>query len=95
MDREGRDIAREFNRLGIAAFVLKYRLPDDRIMPDKSIGPLQDAQRAIQMVREKAADWNIDPHKIGIMGFSAGGHLASTAGTHFDSAVIDNKAGTV
>ena len=51
MNREGSDIAREFNKLGIAAFVLKYRLPDDRIMDDKSIGPLQDAQRAIQIVQ--------------------------------------------
>ena len=92
--REGRDIAREFNKLGVAAFVLKYRLPDDRIMPDKSIGPLQDAQRAIQLVREHAGEWNIDPQKIGIMGFSAGGHLASTAGTHFENSLIDNKKGT-
>jgi len=70
--REGRDIAREFNKLGIAAFVLKYRLPDDRIMQDKTIGPLQDAQKAMQLIRERASEWNIDPHKIGIMGFSAG-----------------------
>ena len=92
--REGRDIAREFNRRGVAAFVLKYRLPDDRIMPDKSIGPLQDAQRAVQIVRERAGEWNVDPHRIGIMGFSAGGHLASTAGTHFENALIENKNGT-
>jgi acetyl esterase/lipase len=91
MTREGCDIARAFNRLGIAAFVLKYRLPDDRIMPDKSIGPLQDAQRAIQLIRERADEWKIDQHKIGIMGFSAGGHLASTAGTHFEDALTDNK----
>ena len=94
IEREGRDIAREFNKLGVAAFVLKYRLPDDRIMPDKSIGPLQDAQRAVAVVREHAGEWNIDPHKIGIMGFSAGGHLASTAGTHFENALIENKNGT-
>jgi len=92
--REGRDIAREFNKLGVAAFVLKYRIPDERIMPDKSIGPLQDAQRAIQIVRQRATEWNIDPGKIGIMGFSAGGHLASTAGTHFTKALIDNPKGT-
>ena len=94
MTREGCDIARAFNKLGVAAFVLKYRLPDDKTMPDKSIGPLQDAQRAIQLIREKADKWNIDKHKIGIMGFSAGGHLASTAGTHFETALIDNKKGT-
>jgi acetyl esterase/lipase len=87
---EGSDVARVFNDWGITAFVLKYRLPDDTIMVDKSTGPLQDAQRAIQMVRENAAKWNIDPAKIGIMGFSAGGHLASTASTHFNKAVIDN-----
>ncbi len=92
--REGREVAREFNKRGVAAFVLKYRLPDDRIMPDKSIGPLQDAQRAIQIVRQRSAEWNIDPSRIGIMGFSAGGHLASTAGTHFDKAYIDNPKGT-
>jgi acetyl esterase/lipase len=87
---EGSDIAKVFNEWGIVAFVLKYRLPDDAIMMDKTIGPLQDAQRAIQMVRENAAQWNVDPDKIGIMGFSAGGHLASTASTHFNNGVIDN-----
>lgn len=92
--REGRDIAKAFNKSGVAAFVLKYRLPSDKIMKDKSIGPLQDAQRAIQIVREHAAEWHINPGKIGIMGFSAGGHLAATAGTHFDNALIENKKGT-
>jgi acetyl esterase/lipase len=80
---EGTDVARMLNDLGIAAFVLKYRLPN---------GPLQDAQRAIQLVRERAGDWGINPARVGIMGFSAGGHLASTAGTHFNQAVIDNPA---
>jgi len=88
---EGSDVAKVFNEWGIVAFVLKYRLPDDAIMIDKTIGPLQDAQRAIQMVRQNATQWNIDPDKIGIMGFSAGGHLASTASTHFNRAVIDNS----
>jgi len=87
---EGVDVAKVFNDWGITAFVLKYRLPDDTIMIDRSIGPLQDAQRAIQIVRENAAKWNIDPDKIGIMGFSAGGHLASTASTHFNKPVIEN-----
>ena len=91
MLREGHRIAKAFNDLGVAAFVLKYRLPDDNIMTDKSIGPLQDAQKAIMTVRERAGEWNIDPFKIGIMGFSAGGHLASTAGTHFDISFIENK----
>lgn len=88
--REGTDVARAFNKLGIAAFVVKYRLPDDRIMRDKSAGPLQDVQQAIRAVRENARKWNIDAGKIGIMGFSAGGHLAATAGTHFNTAVADN-----
>ena len=91
--REGTEIAKAFNELGIAAFVLKYRLPSDRTMKDKSIGPLQDAQQAIKTVRQKAQEWNIDPGKIGIMGFSAGGHLAATVGTHFDDSVIENKEG--
>ncbi len=91
---EGADVARAFNNWGVTAFVLKYRLPNDAIMTDKSIGPLQDAQRALQMVRERAADWNIDPNKVGIMGFSAGGHLAATASTHFNKSVIDNPAKT-
>jgi acetyl esterase/lipase len=91
MDKEGKMVAAEFNKIGVTAFVLKYRLPSDLIMVDKTIGPLQDAQRAIQMVREQATEWGIDPVKVGIIGFSAGGHLASTAGTHFDKVVIDNK----
>jgi acetyl esterase/lipase len=81
--REGSDVARTFTQLGIAAIVLKYRLPSDETMNDRSIGPLQDALHAIRKVRHNAKNWNIDPSKIGIMGFSAGGHLASSAGTHF------------
>ena len=91
MDNEGWSIAKAFNKIGVTAFVLKYRLPSDSIMIDKTIGPLQDAQRAIQMVRQSAVQLGIDPNKIGIIGFSAGGHLASTALTHFDKAVIANK----
>ncbi|MFT2007631.1 alpha/beta hydrolase [Pontibacter sp. 13R65] len=89
--REGTDVAEALNKMGIAAFVLEYRLPSEATMMDKTIGPLQDAQQAIKMVRQKAAAWNIDPNKIGILGFSAGGHLASTAGTHFQHAQIENK----
>jgi acetyl esterase/lipase len=87
---EGTDVAKILNSWGVAAVVLKYRLPEDAIMKDKSIGPLQDAQRAIQYVREHADELNIDPQKVGIMGFSAGGHLASTASTHFETSYIDN-----
>lgn len=94
IDREGYQVAKALNKQGIAAFVLKYRLPDDRIMTDKSIGPLQDAQQAIKTVRERAKEWQVDPAKIGIMGFSAGGHLASTAGTHYDSSFVENPGKT-
>jgi acetyl esterase/lipase len=90
--REGYDVAEAFTKQGITAFVLKYRLPSDQTMVDKSIGPLQDAQQAIKTVRERAVEWHIDPQKVGIMGFSAGGHLASTAGTHFEKTLIDNPA---
>jgi acetyl esterase/lipase len=90
-DHEGTIPAKGFQRNGIAAFLLKYRIPDDKTMIDKSIGPLQDAQQAIKMVREHAKEWNIDPQKLGIMGFSAGGHLASTAGTHFGKTYIPNQ----
>jgi acetyl esterase/lipase len=91
MDKEGYAVAKEFNKVGVTAFVLKYRLPSDLIMVDKTIGPLQDAQKAMVLIRKNAAEWGLNPAKVGIMGFSAGGHLASTAGTHFDKAVIDNK----
>jgi acetyl esterase/lipase len=87
---EGADVAKRLNESGIAAFVLKYRIPDDSTMINREVGPLQDAQRAIQIVRSRAREWGIDPHRIGIMGFSAGGHLASTAGTHFNKSYIDN-----
>ena len=72
-DLEGTDIARYFNSIGVAGVVLKYRLPsvDNCTEPHKV--PLMDAQRAMRMVRFNAAKWNIDPAKIGIMGFSAGG----------------------
>lgn len=83
-DLEGTDIAKYLNSIGVAGIVLKYRLPTygNCIEPHKA--PLMDAQRAMRLVRSNASRWNIDPKKIGIMGFSAGGHLASTLGTHFD-----------
>ncbi len=90
-DYEGTDIARFFNSVGIAGIVLKYRLPiyGNTLEPHKA--PLMDAQRAIRLVRHNSAAWNIDPGKIGIMGFSAGGHLAATAGTHFDNGKNDSS----
>jgi acetyl esterase/lipase len=91
-NHEGIDVAKKFADQGVAAFLLKYRLPSDLIMEDRSIGPLQDAQRAIQIIRERAGEWKIDTSKIGVIGFSAGGHLASTFGTHYNKALIDNKS---
>jgi acetyl esterase/lipase len=80
---EGIATAKAFAKRGVTAFVLKYRLPDDAITSNKTIAPLQDAQRAIKIVREGAANWHLDAHKIGVVGFSAGGHLASTLATHY------------
>ena len=91
---EGIRTAKEFAKKGVAAFVLKYRLPSDSTMIDKTIGPLQDAQQAIKVVRENAAKWGVDTDKVGIMGFSAGGHLASTEATHYRKSVIENKDNT-
>ncbi|RFS18910.1 alpha/beta hydrolase [Chitinophaga silvatica] len=90
---EGTNMADFFVKQGIAAFVVKYRLPSDKTMKDKSSGPLQDAQEAFKIVKSRAAEWNIDTNRIGIMGFSAGGHLASTVGTHFDRPVLKENAG--
>ncbi len=83
-DKEGTRVAEEFNKWGVTAFVLKYRLPDDSLNIDRSLAPLQDAQQAIRFVRNNAKEFGVDRNKIGIMGFSAGGHLASTAATHFN-----------
>ncbi len=90
-DLEGTDIARYLNSIGIAAIVLKYRLPTNENCVEPHKAPLMDAQRAMRLVRANAGAWNIHPDKIGIMGFSAGGHLASTLGTHFD---LGNKSST-
>jgi acetyl esterase/lipase len=91
---EGTDVAKEFAKMGVAAFVLKYRIPNDATMINREIGPLQDAQQAIKLVRDNAKEWNVNPGRIGIMGFSAGGHLASTAGTHYNDIVIPNAEKT-
>lgn len=90
-DKEGLKVAKRFQEIGITAFVLKYRLPSDLIMKDKTIGPLQDALQAIYLVRKNAASFGVNPAKIGIMGFSAGGHLASSASTHYADMKIDNE----
>ncbi|WP_281310214.1 prolyl oligopeptidase family serine peptidase [Flavobacterium flavigenum] len=87
IDKEGYKVAEWLNSLGINAFVLKYRLPSDLIMKNKTVGPLQDAQEAVRLVRRNAVKWKLDPNKIGFMGFSAGGHLAATLATHYDDKV--------
>ena len=87
MDHEGDQIGKWLNKLGVTAAVLRYRLGPKYRHPIE----LGDAQRAIRTVRSKAAEWKLDPAKIGILGFSAGGHLASTAGTHFDAGLSDGK----
>ncbi len=76
---EGMDVGAWMAKRGVAGFVLKYR-----VAPYKHPIPLQDAQRALRTVRARAKEWNVDPKRVGILGFSAGGHLASTAATHFD-----------
>ena len=85
VDHEGKDVANWLNGLGIAAFVVKYRLGPAYHHP----APLQDAQRAMRTVRAKANEWGVDPKRVAVLGFSAGGHLASTLATHFDSGQSD------
>ena len=91
---EGSDVAKKFTEMGVTAFVVKYRIPNLAWMINPEIGPMQDGQQAIKMVRENAAKWNIKTDQIGVLGFSAGGHLASTIGTHFNHALIPNKNNT-
>lgn len=80
LGHEGKDVADWLNANGIAAFVLKYR-----IAPYRHPVPMHDAQRAMRIARTRAKEWNVNPERIGILGFSAGGHLASTVATHFDA----------
>lgn len=87
---EGFPAAKQFAAQGITSFVLHYRVPKSDLMIDKEIGPMQDVQTALIYVRERAAKYHINIHHVGIMGFSAGGHLVSTAGTHFSRAYIPN-----
>lgn len=91
MGHEGSDIAKWLNDRGIAAFVLKYRIASKSMPPPIHPAPLADAQRAIRVVRAGAAQWGVDPKRVGIWGFSAGGHLASSAATHFDAGHIDSS----
>jgi acetyl esterase/lipase len=85
-DKEGEEVAVWLNSIGVTGIVLKYRCPrrpgEDKRLP--APGPLKDAQRAVSLVRSKAREWGIDPERIGMVGFSAGGHLAGATATHFD-----------
>ncbi len=84
MDLEGTEVCEWFQSIGVTGVLLKYRVPARAGQP-KWAGPLQDAQRAIGMVRYHAAEWGIDPKRIGVLGFSAGGHLAAAASTNFET----------
>ena len=88
MDLEGTEVCEWLSSEGIACVLVKYRVPDSGPYP-KSSTALQDAQRAVGMVRSHAAEWHIDPHRIGVLGFSAGGHLAAALSTHFDRRLYD------
>ena len=95
IDHEGHEVAKNYNKQGIAAFVLKYRLPiDTACVENTETVALMDAQQAIKIVRDRAAEFNINPSNVGIMGFSAGGHLASSLGTHYAVSLITNKENT-
>ncbi len=93
-DYEGVQQAKYFVDHGIAAFVVKYRIPNDARMKDKSIAPLQDAQQAMKFARQHASEFNLDSNRIGAVGFSAGGHLASTLATRFNNLQIENPDNT-
>ncbi len=90
MDHEGHQVAQWLNSLGVAGFILKYRHRNSGAGYGHP-APLQDAQRAIRVVRAGAHKWGIDPNRVGILGFSAGGHLASSAGTHFEQPHYEAK----
>ena len=87
IDHEGYDVAKWLNSIGVAGIVLKYRIPK---RPEHPSRPLMDAQRAMSVVRSKAGEWHIDPKRIGMMGFSAGGHLATVASTNYDKRAYPN-----
>ncbi len=95
MSKEGNALAKAFNKIGISAFVLKYRLPNDTFNIDKSVAPLQDVQQAIRYIRQNANTYKIDKNQIGIMGSSAGGHLAASASVHYDYKADINNTDTI
>jgi acetyl esterase/lipase len=90
-DHEGKQIAEWLNKRGVSAFILKYRtVNESKIAPPLAPGPMLDVQRAIRTVRAGAKKYGVDPTRIGVWGFSAGGHVASTAATHFDDGKADS-----
>jgi acetyl esterase/lipase len=91
-DLEGEEVAEWLNSIGVTGIVLKYRVPrrPDQPKDKPPVGPLQDVQRALSLVRGKAKDWGIDPQRIGVLGFSAGGHLAAAAATNSDKRAYDS-----
>ena len=88
IDLEGTEVCDWLTSRGIACVLLKYRVPDSGPYPKSSVA-LQDAQRALGMVRSHAAEWHIDPHRVGVLGFSAGAHLAAALSTHFEQRLYD------
>jgi acetyl esterase/lipase len=91
---EGIPACKKLQEAGITSFLLDYRVPKAESMEHKELVPLTDAQRAIQYVRENAQKYKVDPKRLGIMGFSAGGHLVSTVGTHFTKSSLENPGST-
>jgi len=89
MDKQGSEIALRLNKIGIAGFVVKNRLANAANSPYTLDDSLADVQRAIRIVRQRAAEWGVDPAKVGAMGFSAGGELAAFAQTRYDSGTAD------
>jgi acetyl esterase/lipase len=88
VDLEGTEVCDWLNGIGVTCVLLKYRVPDSGPYP-KSAAALQDAQRTMALVREHAAEWGIDPHRIGVLGFSAGGHLSAAISNHYDQRLYD------
>jgi acetyl esterase/lipase len=91
---EGTEVAEAFNKIGVTVFVLKYRLPFDSCMTNKEMVPLQDLQQTIKLVRDQSASFDINPNMLGVIGFSAGGHLVSTGITKFSESYIENTSNT-
>jgi len=88
IDLEGTEVCEWLNSIGVTCVLLKYRVPDSGPYP-KSLAALEDAQRALGMVRAHAVEWHVDPQRIGVLGFSAGAHLAAALSTHFDQRLYD------